>query len=315
MWEWSEHLKLGKSSAFVKRDLRLLPLTEAEFEADFFFDAKFSTKRRELWLGLVIERETAALLAMQRVESRPPSVNDLATLLAHAMLRPPDRDDRQRPGRIYLRDRPQWQELLPHLQGLGIEVAFAEDLPRFDEGAIEWMQEAKAATNPDEAFIRWILKTRVATRVPSTEEIKATLRNPFPARKQNLHEATMTLLEWTDAMWKGAYPRRNAPVPAYDPTTIVSISLTAEELKAILTGTDVARTKKLRPRLEAVVEGRSVELPVDDWGTVCLALCGAKTDEVRVQKHLLGIAIKIANRLAEALDIAAPPAWLEQECR
>jgi hypothetical protein len=26
MWEWSEHLKLGKSSAFVKRDLRLLPM-------------------------------------------------------------------------------------------------------------------------------------------------------------------------------------------------------------------------------------------------------------------------------------------------
>lgn len=36
MWPWGDHLKLGKTSAFVKRDLRLLPLTHAEFEADFF---------------------------------------------------------------------------------------------------------------------------------------------------------------------------------------------------------------------------------------------------------------------------------------
>ena len=37
MWEWNDKLKLGKSSsAFVKKDLRLLPLTDAEFEADFF---------------------------------------------------------------------------------------------------------------------------------------------------------------------------------------------------------------------------------------------------------------------------------------
>ena len=35
MRDWSDKFKLGKS-AFVKRDLRLLPLTEAEFDADFF---------------------------------------------------------------------------------------------------------------------------------------------------------------------------------------------------------------------------------------------------------------------------------------
>jgi hypothetical protein len=34
MWEWSEHLKLGKSSPFIKRDLQVLPLRETEFEAD-----------------------------------------------------------------------------------------------------------------------------------------------------------------------------------------------------------------------------------------------------------------------------------------
>ncbi len=36
---WSDRLKLGKSSAFVKTALRRLPLTEAACEADFFLDA------------------------------------------------------------------------------------------------------------------------------------------------------------------------------------------------------------------------------------------------------------------------------------
>ena len=51
MWEWSEKLKLGKSSAFVKRDIRALPQTEAEFEADFFLDPKLSTEDEQAWTG------------------------------------------------------------------------------------------------------------------------------------------------------------------------------------------------------------------------------------------------------------------------
>ena len=51
MWEWCDKLKLGKSSAFVKRDIRSLPLTDAEVEADFFLDPKYSTKRQERWVG------------------------------------------------------------------------------------------------------------------------------------------------------------------------------------------------------------------------------------------------------------------------
>ena len=143
MWEWSDKLKLGKSSAFVKRDLRLLPLTEAEFEADFFLDPAFSTKRQEAWMGMVVEREFGGLLAMEDVRLPPPTVNDLATLLAHAMQRPPDYDDRRRPGTIHLRDRPQWQELLPHLRQLGIEVVFGDDLPWFDEAVLEWVQHRR----------------------------------------------------------------------------------------------------------------------------------------------------------------------------
>jgi hypothetical protein len=57
MWEWSDKLKLGKGSAFVKQDLRPLPLTDAEFEVDFFLDPVYSTKRQQAWKGMVVERE------------------------------------------------------------------------------------------------------------------------------------------------------------------------------------------------------------------------------------------------------------------
>jgi hypothetical protein len=214
------------------------------------------------------------------------------------MLRPLNEGERQRPSTIYLRDRPQWQELLPHLQQLGIEVILAGELPRFDEAVVEWMQQTKAAREPS-----------------SADEIKAALNRPFPARKRTRQEAAMTLLNWTDGMLKGAYPKRHTPVPSYDPMTTVPIHLTAEELKAIITETDITRTKKLRPRLEAVVAGEPVDLSVDEWGTVCLALCGSRTKQVQLSKDLLGIAVRIANQLAEALDIDGPASWLEKKCR
>lgn len=74
MWIRDESLKLGKASAFVKRDIRSLPVTDAEFEADFFLDRRFSTKNREIWKGLVIERECGALLAAEDAEWPPPTL-------------------------------------------------------------------------------------------------------------------------------------------------------------------------------------------------------------------------------------------------
>lgn len=287
MREWCDKFKLGKS-AFVKRDLRLLPLTEAELDADFFFDRESSSKDQESWMGLVIEREFGGLLAMEDVKLPPPTVNDLANLLAHAMSRPLTEGDRQRPGRIHLRDRPQWQELLPHLRQLGIEVVLADDLPWFDDAVLEWMQQTKRS-------------------LPSADEITATLRKPFPERKRTLFTDTMDLMEWTDAMWKGAYPSRKVAVPLYDPMTVVSIQLTAEELEAILTTTEIAKTKKLRPRLEAMaVEAWAVELDIHEWSRVLLALCGGRPKERAGCKHLLRMAKRIANHLAEALGIDPP---------
>ena len=290
MWEWNDKLKLGKSSsAFVKKDLRLLSLTEVEFEADFFLGPETSRKRQERWMGMVIEREFGGVLAMDEVELPPPTVNNLANLLAHAMRRPLDAGDRQRPGTIYLRNRPQWQELLPHLQQLGIGFVLADDLPRFDEAVIDLMQHMQKK------------------ELPNVDEIKMTLRKPFPERKRTWFTDAMDLMEWTDAMCKGAYPSREVPDPPYGPMSVVAIQLTDDELEAILTKTEIANTKKLRPQLEAMAAGgQAIELGIHDWSRVLLALCGARTSPARVGKHLLRIARKIAKHLADALGIDAP---------
>ena len=241
-------------------------------------------------MGMVVEREFGGLLATEDVRLPPPTVNNLATLLAHAMQRPPDYEDRQRPRTIYLRDRPQWQELLPHLRQIGIEIILGDDLPRFDDAALDWMQHSKTK------------------RPSSTDEIKATLRKPFPERKCNWFTEAMALMEWSDAMFKGAYPSRKVAVPAYDPMTIVAVHLAADELEAVLTKTAIAKTKKLRPRMEAMAaEGKAIELDINEWSRVVLALCGSGGNEVSVHRHLLKIGTTIANQLAEALGIDGPP--------
>ena len=288
MWEWSDKLRLGKSSAFVKKDLHSLPLMEVDFEADFFYGAAFSSKRHERWVGMVIERMFGSVLAMEDVQFPPPTVNSLATLLAHAMLQPLDAGDRQRPRTIYLRDRSQWQELLPHIWQLGIEVVFSEELPRFNEAVIDWMQHTKAK------------------RLPSADEIKVILRKPFPERKPTHFTDAMDIMEWTDAMSRGAYPSRNVADPSYDPMTVVPIHLAADELKVILIQTTIARTKELRPRLETMAaEDKDIELNIHDWSKVLLALCETR-EEKPVCKHLLRIAKRIADHLAESLGIDAP---------
>ncbi len=226
--------------------------------------------------GLTVEQSLAGF--------PPPTVNYLASLLDHTMCRPPNYGDRQRPRIIYLRDRPQWQELLPHLRQLGIEIALSEDLPRFDEAVIEWMRETK--------------------KPPSAEKIKAMLREPFPERKRTSFTNAVELMEWSDAIFKAAFPSRKNPDPPYDPETSVAISLTVEELDAILTKTEIATTKKFRPRLEAMAaENKPIDLDITEWSRIILALCGPRVDGEFTRKHLLVIARKIAGQLAQALGI------------
>jgi len=88
---------------------------------------------------------------------------------------------------------------------------------------------------------------------------------------------------------------------------VVPIQLTADELETILTKTEIAKTKKLRPQLETMaLEGWGVELDIHEWSRVISALCVGRTKTAAGRKHLLGMANRIASRLAEALEIDPP---------
>lgn len=311
LWESSDKLKLGKSSGFVKKNLRPLPLTDAEFEADFFFDQRLSVRDGEVWIGLVVERELGTVLAFEDVRFRPPTVNDMAVLLAHAMLRPLTEGDQQRPSVVHLRPRPQWQELLPHLQQLGIRVRLAEELPIFDLAAAEWMHRTRKTNRFDEAFFEWMLNRKTTTEVPMCDEFRTTLRKPFPDRRQSVQFRSSDLMHWSHELCMGAYPSHKIPVPRYTPETIVPVRLETDELEAILTKTVIATSDELRPRLEAIAaEGTTTDLTVNDWGCILLALIALKIDDKSDRKHLVDIGMDIAAQLAETLEID-PPATIQ----
>ncbi|MBU4271524.1 MAG: hypothetical protein KKA28_06640 [Planctomycetes bacterium] len=194
-------------------------------------------------------------------------------------------------------DRP--LELLPHLRQLEIEVVLGDDLPRLDEAVIEWMRDKSARHAP-------------AKPLP-IDKIKEDLKGPFPDRKRTSADVPLALMLWTDGMLKAGYPSAWKGTSAvYDPMIPVAIPLTAEQWQAILTETDIARTKKLRPRLEAMAATEHAgALSVDDWGSIMLALCGGRTHPgSRVRKHLLTIAGRIAASLSEALRVDGPP-WVD----
>ena len=78
-----EKLKLGKGAAFVKSRLERLPQEEETWEADFQALPKPITQSETHYLGMVVA-PGGSLLADSHIEGRP-TVNYIATLLAHAM--------------------------------------------------------------------------------------------------------------------------------------------------------------------------------------------------------------------------------------
>ncbi len=126
-----EKLKLGKGAAFVKSRFKRLRQEDETWEADFQALPKPITQSETHYLGLVVAQPDGPLLADSHVEGRP-SVNDLATILAHAMRRPLT-EGAHRPRRIHVRGHHQWRELFPHLAELGIEVAVQKELPKVQE--------------------------------------------------------------------------------------------------------------------------------------------------------------------------------------
>src|SRR5262249_11180119 len=116
-----EKLKLGKGAAFVKSRISRLPESGETWEADVEALPKPMTEPETASLGLVVAKKGGTPLSALSVQSGP-SVNDLATLLAHAMRRPLDGNAR-RPKLVHLRGHRQWKELFPVLEGLGIGVS------------------------------------------------------------------------------------------------------------------------------------------------------------------------------------------------
>ena len=122
-----EKLKLGKGAAFVKSRFKRLRQEDETWEADFQALPKPVTESQTHYRGMVVAPD-GSLLADCHVEGRP-TVNDMATLLAHAMRRPLT-GKAHRPRRLHVRGHPQWKELFPHLAELGIKVAVHRELPK-----------------------------------------------------------------------------------------------------------------------------------------------------------------------------------------
>jgi hypothetical protein len=126
-----EKLKLGKgASFFVKSRLKRLRQEDDTWEADFFPIPCSGSEHGSVWWGIVLSYAHDNVLAQRTVEE-PPTVNDLANLLAEAMRRPLV-DFSHRPRCLYLRARPEWAELLPHLKQIGIKAVSQDALPKWD---------------------------------------------------------------------------------------------------------------------------------------------------------------------------------------
>src|SRR5262245_30441976 len=103
-----EKLKLGKGAAFVKGRLKRLRQEDDTWEADFQALPRPITQSQTDYLGMAVAPD-GSFLADAHVEGRP-TVNDMATLLAHAMRRPLA-GKAHRPRRLHVQGHPQWKEL------------------------------------------------------------------------------------------------------------------------------------------------------------------------------------------------------------
>jgi hypothetical protein len=159
-------LKLGKGSAFVKSRLKRLRQGDDTWEADFRALPEAMTQTATHYLGMVVTQPDGFYLAEMLVEYTP-GVNDLATLLAHAIERPLT-EGAHRPRRILVRTNPRWKEFYPHLQEVGVEVALQNELPTINRVFERCLQDMR--------------KARSARKIkPGTEE--AALEKGFPGHR------------------------------------------------------------------------------------------------------------------------------------
>jgi hypothetical protein len=121
-----EKLKLGKGAAFDKSRLKRLRQIDETWQADFRALPKPIDQSVTEYRGMVVTEEGGSLLSESHVPGRP-SVNNLATLLAHAMRQPLEGKAR-RPRLVRLRGHHQWRELFPVLKELDMEVSVEREL-------------------------------------------------------------------------------------------------------------------------------------------------------------------------------------------
>jgi hypothetical protein len=143
-------LKLGKgASFFVKTQLRRLRREDETWEADFFPIPCSDSDHDSVWWGIVLSHDHDKVLAQRMIEE-PPTVNDLANLLAEAMRRPLVGFS-HRPTCLLLRARREWADLLPHLEQVGIKALAQDSLPKWDRnfGDLQAkVEHARAALAP-----------------------------------------------------------------------------------------------------------------------------------------------------------------------
>jgi hypothetical protein len=137
-----ERLKLGKGAAFVKGRLKRLRQENETWEADFQALPKPITQNQTHYLGMVVAPD-GSFLADSHIEGRP-TVNDMATLLANAMRRPLA-GKAHRPRRLHVRGHPQWRELFPHLEELGIKVAVHRELFKVQQAYQGYLRQRREA--------------------------------------------------------------------------------------------------------------------------------------------------------------------------
>ena len=139
-------LKLGKGVAFVKSQLKRLSQEDEIWEADFRALPKPIMQSATHYVGLVLTHPDGFLRAELRIEQSP-IVNDLATLLAHAMKRPLV-EGHYRPRTIHVRGNPKWKPLFPALQEIRVEVLIKTELPQVEDAYREFltvMREVRSA--------------------------------------------------------------------------------------------------------------------------------------------------------------------------
>lgn len=136
-------LSLGKGAAFVKSRLQRLPQENETWEADFRALPKSLLENTTQYLGLIVVKGEGSILAEEQV-AHTPDVNDLATLLAHAMRRPLTGKG-HRPKRVRVRKNPRWPELFPHLQEIGIAAVVDSDLAALRTAYHDYLRQVREA--------------------------------------------------------------------------------------------------------------------------------------------------------------------------